>query len=83
MNRDINISKISDLPFDAICFPLEKMMTMILCQMNQQSIGFLKQLENIIGENVMTIYEGPAVNDKINKIAVVKLSMNCTYLCVS
>ena len=28
-------------------------------------------------------HEGMTVNDKINKIAVVKFSMNCTHLCVS
>ena len=50
--------------------------------MNRQRIGLLKQLANKIGANVMTLCEGPAVNDKIKKIAVVKSSMNRTYLCV-
>ena len=36
--------------------------------MNQQYIGLLKQLDNKIGANVMTLYEGPEVNDKIKKI---------------
>ena len=43
---------------------------MPLCQMNQQSIGFLKQPANKIGANVMTLCQGPAVNDKVNKIEV-------------
>ena len=82
-NRDINISNISDLPFDVMCFSLGKMMMVILCQMNQQSIGFLKQPANEIGANVMTLCEFPEVNNKINKIEleVEELSMNCTYLC--
>ena len=41
-NSNIKISKISHLPFDMLCFSLEKMMT--LCQMQQQSTGFLKRL---------------------------------------
>ena len=45
---------------------------MALFQMNQQSIGFLKKSANKIGANVMTLYEGLEVNDKINKIAVVE-----------
>ena len=43
---------------------------------------FLIQLANKIGANVITLCEGPAVNNKINKIAVVESSMNRTYLCV-
>ena len=82
-NRNINISNISDLTFDAMCFSLEKTMTMTLSQMNQQSISSLKQLANKISEKVMTICEGPLVNYKINKISVVKSSMHRTYLCVS
>ena len=39
---NIKISNISHLPFDMFCFSLEKMMT--LCQMNQQSIIFLKRI---------------------------------------
>ena len=83
LNRNINISKKSGLSFDVMSFSLEKNMTMTLCQMKQKSISFLKQLANKIGANVMTICEGPAVNDKINKIALVKSSINRTYLCVS
>ena len=63
-------------------FSLEKTMTTKLCQMNRQSIGFLKQLANKIVANFMTLCEGTAVNEKINKIEVVKSSMNGTYLCV-
>ena len=81
-NRNINISNISDLNFDVMCFSLGKTMIMTLCQMNRQSISFLKQVVNKIGANVMTICEGPSVNDKINKIAVVKSSTNHTYLFV-
>ena len=55
LNRNINISNISDLPFDVMCFSPGKTMMMTLCQMNQQSIGFLKQTENKIGANVMTL----------------------------
>ena len=58
-------------------------MMVTLFQMNQKSIGFLKQLANKISANVMTLCEGLAVNDKINKIEVEveESSMNCTYLC--
>ena len=58
-------------------------MMMTLYQMNQQSISFLKQPANKIGANVMTLCEGPAVNDKINKIEVEveESSTNCTLLC--
>ena len=83
LNRNIDISNIYNLPFDVMCFSLEKTTTMTLFQMNRQSMIFLKQPANKIGANVMTICEGPAVKDKINKIEVVKLSMNHTYLCVS
>ena len=76
-NCDINISNISNSPFDVMCISLENKMTITLCQMNRQSITFLKQLANKIGANVMTICEGPAVNDKINKISVVKSSTDC------
>ena len=72
----------SDLPSDVMCFSLGKIMTMTLCQMNRQSISFLKRLANKIGANVMKICEGPAVNYKINKIAVIKSSMNRTQLFV-
>ena len=54
-NRDINNSNISDLTFDLMLFSLEKTMMMKLCQMNQQSIGFLKQPANKIGANIMTL----------------------------
>ena len=67
-NRNINISNISDLLVDVMCFHLKKKTMITLCQMNQQYIGLLKQLDNKIGANVMTLYEGPEVNDKIKKI---------------
>ena len=81
LNRNINISNISNLTFDEMCFSLEKAMMMTLCQNNQQSICFLKQPGNKIGANVMILWEGPAVNNKINKIEVREYSTNCTYLC--
>ena len=41
-NSDINISKIYRLPFDMLCFSLEKMTT--LFQMHRQSKNILKRL---------------------------------------
>ena len=82
MNRSMNIYKISDLHFDVMCFSLENIMPITLFQMNQRSISFLKRLTNKICANVMTICEGPPVNNKINKIAVIKSSMNRTQLFV-
>ena len=60
------------------------MMMMKMYQMNEQLIGFLKQPANKIGANVMTLCEGQAVNDRINKreVEVEEYSMNCTYLCL-
>ena len=81
-NHNINISNIFDLTFDIMCFSVEKAIMMKLSQMNQQKIGYLKQPANKIGANVMTLCEGLVVNNKINKIEVVKYSMNRTYLCV-
>ena len=60
-----------------------KTMTMTLFRLNRQSRSFLKQLANQIRANTMTIFEELEVNKKIEKIAVVKSSMNCTYPCVS
>ena len=40
-NSNINISNISHLPFDMLCFLLEKMMTQ--CSMHWQSAGTIKQ----------------------------------------
>ena len=60
-----------------------KTMTMTLFRLNRQSRSSLKQLANQIRANTMTIFEELEVNKKIEKIAVVKSSMNCTYPCVS
>ena len=67
-----------------MCCSIGKTMMMTLCQINQKSIGFLKQPANKIGANVMTLCEGPAVKDKINKIEVEveESSMKRTYLCL-
>ena len=54
-NFNINISNISDLPFDVMCVFTWKKMLMTLCQINQQSIGFSKQPANKNGANVLTL----------------------------
>ena len=38
--------------------------------MKEQSISIVKQPTDKIGANVMTLCEGPAVNNNINKIEV-------------
>ena len=57
-------------------FSLGKKMTVTMFQIDRQSISFFKQLVNKIGAHVMKIFEGLAVNNKINKTAVVKSSIN-------
>ena len=53
-NCNINISNISDLPFDVMCFSLENYVDDTV-PMNQRSIGFSKQTANKNGANVLTL----------------------------
>ena len=56
--------------FDVMYFSLEKYDDDTLP--NELTINrFLETLANKIGANVMTLCEGPTVNNNINKIAVV------------
>ena len=66
-NSNINISNISNVPFDVMCFLLGRTMMMTLYQMKQQLIGVFKKIANKIGANVMALCEGTVVNDKIKK----------------
>ena len=62
--------------FDIICDKLKQKPWIVVVYRLLQRKMYAKYVNN-------QQREGPAVDYKINKIAVVKFSMNCTYLCVS
>ena len=67
-NCNIKLPNISHLLFDVMCFSIENKMLTKMCQMNQQFIDFLKQPANKNGANVLTLCQGPTVNDMVKNI---------------
>ena len=65
MNCNINISNISDLPFDVMCFSLEKWFLWHLAKINNDRYVSWNKTVNKNGASALTICKGQMVNGRV------------------